>query len=683
MRRLQGAIAAALLVGAVGTGTALTLNTGSAHGSGEQAELVGTKTPIKHLVVLFSENVSFDHYFGTYPNAANTDGVPFTAAPDTPRVNGITPELMTNNPNSANPVRLTPDEAITCDQGHGYPFEQRAYDNGRVDRFVENTSGHCNTADGHDMVMGYYDGNTVTALWNYAQHFSLNDNSYGTTYGPSAVGAINLISGQTGGATPTDMTSATSHGTIYGDPDPKYDECGAGTIEMHGKNVGDLLNDRDLTWGFFEGGFRSTSNVLSSTSTVAACAQRDTNIGGTSQVSYIPHHQPFEYYLSTSNPRHLPPSSQDAIGATDRANHQYDLEDFNATVANGDMPSVSYVKAPGFQDGHPGYSDPIDEQHFFVDEINRIEASPQWDSTAVVIAYDDSDGWYDHVMPPTVRGSRTNEDYLGGTGICGPEPAADATPVRCGFGPRLPLMVISPWAKQNYVDTTETDQSSILKFVEDNWSLGRIGGDSADATAGSIENMFDFNPSDPRAPKVVLGLDGTVKSIGDRTVAPETRTVTQTVTTPGQPVTTPGQTVTVQSRPATTTPTSKPGSVKAGVKTSGRGLAVTLRAPAGARASGTVKLTARVASGHRTRTVTVGSRAFSLAAGASQTLQVALNSAGRRALQSAGKLKVTVAITAKAVGGSTTRSHGTVTLKAASSKRSASKRTTRSSHAAR
>jgi phospholipase C len=64
---------------------------------------------------------------------------------------------------------------------------------------------------------------------------------------------------------------------------------------------------------------------------------------------------------------------------------------------------------------------------------------------------------------------------------------------RCGYGPRLPLLVISPWAKINFVDGTLTDQSSILRFIEDNWNLGRIGGGSYDVLAGSLLNMFDFN----------------------------------------------------------------------------------------------------------------------------------------------------------------------------------------------
>ena len=110
----------------------------------------------------------------------------------------------------------------------------------------------------------------------------------------------------------------------------------------------------------------------------------------------------------------------------------------------------------------------------------------------MIIAYDDSDGWYDHVMPPIVNGSNSSADALSGAGACGnnADPAAPAG--RCGYGQRLPLLVISPFAKVNYVDHSLTDQTSILQFIEDNWSLGRIGGSSFDTLAGSLLNLFEF-----------------------------------------------------------------------------------------------------------------------------------------------------------------------------------------------
>lgn len=454
-------------------------------------------TPIKHLVVIFQENISFDHYFGTYPNALNPQGEPsFNAVPNTPSVNGLTTALLNNNPNLANPTRLdrTLSDLVTCDQNHGYTAEQQAFDNGKMDLFVQTLAGS-SCAD-KNIVMDYYDGNTVTALWNYAQHFAMSDNSFGSTFGPSTPGALNLISGQTHGATTADIPNNVANGTIIGDPRPvaANDDCTIATAPkaaMSGTNVGDLLNAQNITWGWFQGGFKPSSV----TNGVAVCGTTHTNIAGATVTDYIPHHEPFQYYTSTANPHHLPPSSVAMIGKTDQANHQYDVSDFWAAVDAKNMPAVSFLKAPAYQDGHAGYSDPLDEQKFLVDTINALQKTSDWGSTAIVIAYDDSDGWYDHVMGPLVMPSASPQDALTGPGACG-TPQAGAYQDRCGYGPRLPLLVISPFAKRNFVDHTVTDQSSILRFIEDNWNLGRIGNQSFDALAGTLDNMLSFQGPD-------------------------------------------------------------------------------------------------------------------------------------------------------------------------------------------
>src|SRR5437588_10550194 len=96
-----------------------------------------TTTPIQHLVVIYNVNNAFAHYFGTYPNALNQPGEPtFTAAANTPAVNGLTPQLLNNNPNLANPKRLDRSQPINCDQDHEYFDEQKAFDNGKMDKFV-------------------------------------------------------------------------------------------------------------------------------------------------------------------------------------------------------------------------------------------------------------------------------------------------------------------------------------------------------------------------------------------------------------------------------------------------------------------------------------------------------------------------------------------------------------------
>jgi phospholipase C len=558
-------------------------------GTAAAAPAAATSTPIQHLVVIYQENVSFDHYFGTYPNATNTGGQEFSAAPGTPSVDGLTPALLTANPNGTNPRRYDPTQTkdvLTCDQDHNYNDEQRAFDHGAMDRFPQTVGGSNGTnpvthakCDPND-VMNYYDGNTVTALWNYAQRYAMSDNSYGTTFGPSSPGAINLASGNTGAVDMThtannpSIATATSPNadltpdgqggySLTSDAQPYYDDCSTrDAVAMSGQNIGDELNAQGLSWGWFQGGFRPTTSFADaatatghsgqSTATFTpdefknggfnASVPHSSNQGicnavhpvgaglpaaldtGTGQYGYkddyIPHHEPFQYYATTANPHHLTlPTSGDGtvptsalrsigtdtqhyVGGTpqfDTPNHNYDTSDFDqlvSAIGNGDLPAsalpaVSFLKAGGYQDGHAAYSDPIDEQQFVVNEINALQHTPAWKSTAVVIAYDDSDGWYDHAYSGVHNPSTSVADALTAPGACGAGAALAGEQGRCGYGPRQPLLVISPWAKTNAVDHTLTDQSSITRFVEDNWSLPRISG-SFDAIAGSLNGLFDF-----------------------------------------------------------------------------------------------------------------------------------------------------------------------------------------------
>jgi phospholipase C len=451
--------------------------------AGEDDGSDNTAYPIAHVVVIFQENVSFDHYFATYPIALNPPGEPaFYPKEGTPSVNGLNETLLTSNQNSLQPQRIDRSHVNTADQDHEYKAEQQAFDSGLMDKFVQFTG--TPEGGGPSKVMDYFDGNTVTAVWNYAQHFAMSDNSYNTTFGPSTPGCLNLISGNTHGVTPTDSPGLTVQGTVISDADPTGDKASAGTtIQMSGKNIVDLLNAKGITCGWFEGGFDNPSA---------------THIGSNGQpkADYIPHHEPFQYYPQTANPNHLPPSSEAAIGKTDQANHQYDITRFWDALYAHNLPAVSYLKAPAYQDGHAGYSDPLLEQQFLVTTINRLMQTPEWNHMAIIINWDDSDGWYDHVMSPIVNQSQTQYDALTGAGNAGTNAPLGDYQGRAGYGPRLPLVVISPFAKKNFVDHTISDQSSILRFIEDNWKLGRIGDSSFDALAGSLLNMFDFDHQD-------------------------------------------------------------------------------------------------------------------------------------------------------------------------------------------
>jgi phospholipase C len=649
-----------------------------------------TKTPIKHLVVIFQENVSFDHYFGTYPNAANpggqNGGPTFTARPGTPAVDGLLPATdsslpaslqhstdLTNpsvNPNAAAPMRLdwTPDGAPgsaggqeTCDQDHNYSDEEQSFDGNadgsifKMDLFVQSVgkaSGR--TPNGAaacvpGTVMDYYDGNSTTAFWNYAQHYSMSDNSYDTTFGPSAPGAINLVSGDTGGVD-TDTThqagtvSIATNGSPSGSPNaditsdgnggfsltsdaqPFWDDCSTrDAVALTGTNIGDELNAAGLTWGWFQGGFRPTMTFADATAASGHSGQPTSqfikdefsgsavvtnrpvppaNISATHSATkvglpsglgtasdqglcntyhaigvalspntvstpnptengladntvptnapwgfkddYIAHHEPFQYYATTANPHHLTvddgklhgPDSLSMIGNDtqtflkgvpqfDTPNHNYDTSDFNALVSAINsgalppdaLPAVTFLKAPAYQDGHAQYSNPRDEQAFVVNEVNALEKSPDWSSTAVVINYDDSDGWYDHVYSGITNPSNSPADNLTGptktgaitptnttSGQCGSGkalgPGTNGQQGRCGFSSRLPMMLISPCAAPDRVDHNTSDQASIINFIEYNWGLDPIPGsfdqslsqtDKNEGIPFDLAGLFDFS----------------------------------------------------------------------------------------------------------------------------------------------------------------------------------------------
>jgi phospholipase C len=307
---------------------------------------------------------------------------------------------------------------------------------------------------------------------------------------------LELIAGQTNGmkivATskqPSTLTAVSYYiadgqggWTMINDVDPSGDPCSSktDTAMMDGKNIGDLLNDAGITWGGFMGGFDLGARNPNGTTGCARGTRSE--VVGKTIVDYIPHHNWFQYFASTANPTHARPAAVAAIGHSlqpdgktpDPANHQYDLSDFYGALKAGNFPSVSYVKMPAYQDGHAGYSDPLDEQAGTVELLNFLQQQPEWTNTAVVITWDDSDGWYDHAYrAPTAASFDPQADQLNGPGKCGtgtPPPGVDGKPVngRCGPGTRIPFLVVSPWVRANQVDHALISQASVVRFIEDN-----------------------------------------------------------------------------------------------------------------------------------------------------------------------------------------------------------------------
>src|SRR3984957_10329629 len=387
----------------------------------DTVDALPTKTPIKHLVVIFNENRSFDHYFGTYPNALYPHRAPrFEPNKNTPtQINNLlsSPALLDNNPNAnpnivpsngqtvtqpsnginaSNPFRLDRTQANTADQSHAYTSEQKAYDAGKNDLFPldtgSGTTGGAGAFGTKGQVMGYFDGNSVTAFWNYAQNYAMSDNAWTDTFGPSTPGALHMFAGQTNGMVPglgtsgSELPDGTGGFTLTGDVDPTGDLCSSKTttVSSTAKNIGDLLNAANIPWGSFVGGFNL--QTINNNGPPGCGRSTVSQVVGGAVGDYVPHHIWFQYFASTANLTHARPTSTKAIGYTtvpgkktvDPANHAYDIEDFTTAVGSGNYPAVSFIKMASYQDGHPGNSDPLDEQTGLVTLINFLQQQPDW-----------------------------------------------------------------------------------------------------------------------------------------------------------------------------------------------------------------------------------------------------------------------------------------------------------------
>ena len=140
-----------------------------------------------------------------------------------------------------------------------------------------------------------------------------------------------------------------SNGTLIFDANPLYDKCfnpstkSFPKVSLNGTNVGDLLNKNNVTCGWFQGGFKPTNNT---NEREPVCGSAHVDVQGQSLVDYLPHHEPFQYYSTTANANHLPPTSVEMIGRTDQANHQYDISDFWDAAESSIIPSISFLKLP-------------------------------------------------------------------------------------------------------------------------------------------------------------------------------------------------------------------------------------------------------------------------------------------------------------------------------------------------
>jgi phospholipase C len=419
---------------------------------------VKSVSPIKHTVVIFQENRTFDNYFGTYPYAEGFD--PLNGTPKDVRnfkytAGNVTKDANGNvyNPDSSGNLIYPWHDAGKAniqetDVNHGYSAMISMVDGGKMDKFyqVNHDSGKpTDTKDKGLLAMSYFDYQDIPAYWQYAQHFALADNYFQPVYGPSTPGAFYLIAAQSGNGNET-ASNTNPNSQITGDPSPKNGPFGGDSTNglkynLTYPNIGDELSAAKQTWAWYAGGWDAAKADPSSPEAKL----------------YSPHHNPFQYFQNYEDGKYN--------------SNMKDYKNFTQDISSGNLPAVSFIKAGYGEDEHPGtgnQSTPSAED-FTVKTINQIMNSPYWKDTAIIVTYDEGGGFYDHIAPPTVN---PNKDGLQGD------------------GPRVPAFVISPYAKENYVSHVQYDHASILKFLEWNYKLPSLN--SKDSQANNLLDMFDF-----------------------------------------------------------------------------------------------------------------------------------------------------------------------------------------------
>jgi phospholipase C len=422
-RVLLALAVAALLVGAgAQTGSAATgFPAGDANAGLPSAQATRTVTPIKHFLFLMQENHSFDNYFGTYPGA---DGFP----------PGTCVPVRVGEPNGecVTPYRIN--GSAISDLGHTKDVFEAQLDGGANDGFIE---AFADEGDPTRQAMGYYDGEDIPYYWNVADNYVLFDRFFTSAGGGSVWNHMYWVAGVPGNP--------------EGDSIPAD---GFGEIPT----IFDRLEEKGVSWKFYVQNYDPTVTYRTYRSV------DDANKGA--QVVWVPL-LGFGRYLD--DPKLFA--------------HIVPLEEYYTDVANGTLPSVSYLVPSGASEHPPGS---ISAGERFVRTLHTaLMRSSAWESAAFLWSYDDWGGWYDHVTPPQV----------------------DAF----GYGYRAPALLVSAYARKGHVDSTELDFTSGLKFIEQNWEVPPLA--ERDRDARNFLSAFDFD-SPPRAPELLPD---------NRVVPPETR----------------------------------------------------------------------------------------------------------------------------------------------------------------
>ncbi len=477
-----------------------------------RADIAGLRWHIEHVIVLFQENRSFDHYFGAYRHPAgamvtglldrdgridprfhglqkNPAGIPYSYLPLPANIAAFDTAQLENAPFPLAPY-LPPNANVPWDPEHHFFRMFAQVHNGAMDRFValalKRHHAPFTSGEPRDImliaesrpsgpVLGFYTREDLPHYHRLADEYVLFDHFFQAFSGGSTCNALYLAAAHSAlwREAPASLRGSFSpplfdlpydpHGVLINDLPPLNGPTAAwgGALkhspppgEQTYPNIGERLNAAGISWAWYNEGWNAVKPWA-----MKSAFGRDSGsaVVDTGRL-YVPHHNPFQYYPSWFN--------------NVRAGHIRDSEDFFADARAGTLPAVSFVKATGEHDEHPADSAPRWGEKWVMDLLQAVGESPVWDKTAVIITYDEGGGFWDHVPPPR--------------------------PDAYGCGTRIPALLVSPWARRGYVDHRVADTTSVLAFIETRFGLHPL--QKRDAQAYNLLDGLAFSGA-PREPR--------------------------------------------------------------------------------------------------------------------------------------------------------------------------------------
>jgi phospholipase C len=355
-----------------------------------------------------------------------------------PGVNGVIEGL---DGDRLRPLTRPPDR-LPDDIPHCYPCALESWNGGRMNNFARNDIGD---RFAYTQMRGPED---LPNYWRWAHEFALSDNFFASAQGPSFPNHLFTIAAQSGGAHHNPFQDQ-ARATLFTQETGLAKSWGCDTLQEVYVEVIDSEGQVERVPPCFD--FQTEADLLDGAGI------------------------PWGYYAAWNNQRGYVWSAFDAIERVRMhpeiwERHIFPVDNFVADVTDGRLAPVTWITPRYELSEHPEWSF-CHGENWTTEIVNAVMRSPFWKDTAIFITWDDYGGFYDHVPPPQV------DDF--------------------GFGFRVPLLTISPYAKPGYIDSQLGEFSSVLRFIEDNWGLSQLT--HRDRDAFNLSYLFDFDQH-PRKP---------------------------------------------------------------------------------------------------------------------------------------------------------------------------------------